>query len=134
MAGKMTVEQFIRRTGVKFRLRRTLLIFLVPLVLAAIIPIVITVVAQSPSFIGWILLIGVIAGWIAGRVFHETRMAVLADIVAGVMGAFVAAWVFAYFRKRGIEGSHVYSIVVAALGAIGTIVALVAYRAWRAIR
>jgi uncharacterized membrane protein YeaQ/YmgE (transglycosylase-associated protein family) len=134
MAGKMTIEQFIRRTGIKSRLRHTLLIFWVPLGLAAIIPIGITVVAQSPLFIGWILLIGVIAGWIAGRLFHETRLAVLADIVAGVMGAFVAAWVFTYFRKRGIEGSYVYSMVVAALGAIGTIVVLVAYRAWRAIR
>jgi uncharacterized membrane protein YeaQ/YmgE (transglycosylase-associated protein family) len=64
-----------------------------------------------------ILVVGVIAGWLAGKVVRGTGFGLIGDLVVGIAGAFVAAWLF---PRLGISlGTGIISeIIFSALGAI----------------
>ena len=64
-----------------------------------------------------ILVVGIIAGWLAGKIVRGTGFGLLGDLVVGIAGAFVAAWLF---PRLGIHlGSGIISeIIFSALGAI----------------
>lgn len=66
--------------------------------------------------IGWII-VGLIAGWAAGKIMQGSGYGPLMDIVLGMVGAVVGGWIF---NTLGIypAGGIVASIVVAMLGAI----------------
>ncbi len=63
-----------------------------------------------------LLLIGLVAGWLAGLIV-KSRFGLLGDMVVGVLGAFVGGWLLGKF---GISaGSGVLgSIISATVGAI----------------
>ena len=63
------------------------------------------------------LLIGLIAGALAGRVVSGHGYGVLGDIVVGVVGAFLGGWIFTTFLGVG-GGGILMSLVVAFVGAI----------------
>jgi uncharacterized membrane protein YeaQ/YmgE (transglycosylase-associated protein family) len=68
------------------------------------------------------LLIGGIAGWIAGKLIKGEGYGLLADIAIGVIGGLIGGWLFG---EIGITaGSLVGSIVTAIIGAIILIVGL----------
>ena len=64
-----------------------------------------------------ILFVGLVAGWLAGKVVRGTGFGIIGDIVVGIAGAFVASWLF---PKLGIAiGSGlVREIIFSAIGAI----------------
>jgi uncharacterized membrane protein YeaQ/YmgE (transglycosylase-associated protein family) len=64
-----------------------------------------------------ILVVGIVAGWIAGKVVRGTGFGLIGDSLVGVIGAFVASLLF---PKLGIQlGTGMLSeIVYSALGAI----------------
>lgn len=64
-----------------------------------------------------ILLVGIVAGWLAGKVVRGSGFGLIADLVVGVAGAFVAMLLF---PRLGIHlGTGLVSeIVFSALGAI----------------
>jgi uncharacterized membrane protein YeaQ/YmgE (transglycosylase-associated protein family) len=67
------------------------------------------------SVIAW-LLIGLIAGWLAGKVSRGRGFGCLADILIGLIGALLGGWIF---TKLGIlGGGFIYSIGAATIGAI----------------
>ena len=41
-----------------------------------------------------ILLVGLIAGWLAGQVVQGTGFGLIGDICIGIVGAFIASWLF----------------------------------------
>jgi len=64
-----------------------------------------------------ILLIGIVAGWLAGKVVRGGGFGLIGDLVVGIAGAFIASWLFPKF------GVHIGTgigeeIVYAMLGAI----------------
>jgi uncharacterized membrane protein YeaQ/YmgE (transglycosylase-associated protein family) len=63
------------------------------------------------------ILIGLAAGWLAGRLVKGTDFGVIGDIVVGVMGALIGGIIF---RSTGMapEGGLLGSLLVATLGAI----------------
>jgi len=63
------------------------------------------------------LLIGLIAGALAGRVVSGHGYGVLGDIVVGVIGAFLGGWIFTTFFGVG-GGGVLMSLFVAFVGAI----------------
>ncbi|MEA2601368.1 MAG: hypothetical protein QOF89_2360 [Acidobacteriota bacterium] len=67
------------------------------------------------SFI-WFILIGLIAGWLAGQVMKGGGYGVLGDIIVGVIGALLGGWLFG---KLGIwpGGGLIGSLIVAFIGA-----------------
>ncbi|MDE2063395.1 MAG: GlsB/YeaQ/YmgE family stress response membrane protein [Bradyrhizobium sp.] len=64
-----------------------------------------------------ILFVGLIAGWLAGKIVRGAGFGIIGDIVIGVIGAFIASWLF---PKLGIRvGTHLVSeIIESAIGAV----------------
>ena len=71
------------------------------------------------SFFGliWVLIIGGLAGWLAGRMVAGYGFGILGNIVVGVIGAFVAQLLFPRVGL-GFGGGAFSSIVQATLGAV----------------
>lgn len=67
------------------------------------------------SVIAWIF-IGLIAGWLAGKVSRGHGFGCIANILIGLVGAVLGGWIF---MKLGIlGGGMIYSIAAATLGAV----------------
>jgi len=67
------------------------------------------------TLIGW-LLVGLIAGWLAGKVSRGRGFGCIANVILGMVGAVLGGWIF---TKLGIFGGGVlYSIAAATLGAV----------------
>jgi uncharacterized membrane protein YeaQ/YmgE (transglycosylase-associated protein family) len=67
------------------------------------------------TVIGW-LIVGLIAGWLAGKVSRGRGYGCLANIILGLIGAILGGWIF---TKLGIFGGGlIYSIAAATLGAV----------------
>jgi uncharacterized membrane protein YeaQ/YmgE (transglycosylase-associated protein family) len=64
-----------------------------------------------------ILFVGLVAGWLAGKVVRGAGYGIIGDIVIGVIGAFIASWLF---PRLGIHiGVGLISeIIYSAIGAI----------------
>jgi uncharacterized membrane protein YeaQ/YmgE (transglycosylase-associated protein family) len=77
------------------------------------------------AFIAWIVL-GLIVGFIASKIFNNSGEQVFLDIVLGVVGAVIGGFLFQTFGMPGITGINIYSILIAVLGAV---VFLVIYHA-----
>jgi uncharacterized membrane protein YeaQ/YmgE (transglycosylase-associated protein family) len=63
------------------------------------------------------LIIGLIAGWLAGKIMRGGGFGVLGDMVVGVVGAFIGGFLF---RLLGLfpGGGLLPSLIVATIGAI----------------
>ena len=67
-------------------------------------------------FLIWFLLVGLVAGWLAGKIMKGSGYGVIGDIVLGVVGAFVGGFLF---RLVGIVAfGTIGAIIVATVGAI----------------
>jgi len=64
-----------------------------------------------------IVLIGLAAGWLAGQVVQGTGFGLVGDIVIGIIGAFIASWLFPTLGLR-LGGGIIATIIAAAIGAI----------------
>jgi uncharacterized membrane protein YeaQ/YmgE (transglycosylase-associated protein family) len=68
------------------------------------------------SFIEWIV-VGLIAGWLAGKVMKGGGYGILIDIVLGMLGGILGGWIFTIlgiWPGGGILGA----IIVAFVGAV----------------
>jgi uncharacterized membrane protein YeaQ/YmgE (transglycosylase-associated protein family) len=63
------------------------------------------------------ILIGLIAGALAGRVVSGHGYGVVGDIVVGVVGAFLGGWIFSTFLGVG-GGGFFISLFMAFVGAV----------------
>src|SRR5260370_11526092 len=48
---------------------------------------------RSHGFISWLLL-GLVAGWLAGKIARGRGFGCIADIVLGLIGSYIGGWVF----------------------------------------
>ena len=79
------------------------------------------------NIIAWLVLGGV-AGWIAGLLMKGSGQGLLMNIVVGIVGAFLGGWLFNVLGGRGVTGFDVYSLVVAVVGAVVLLALLRAFR------
>jgi uncharacterized membrane protein YeaQ/YmgE (transglycosylase-associated protein family) len=64
----------------------------------------------------WFLVIGLMAGWLAGKLTRGAGFGVLGDLVVGVLGAFLGGLLF---RLLGLSaGGRIGSLIVATIGAV----------------
>lgn len=64
----------------------------------------------------WFLLIGLCAGWLAGKIMKGGGFGLVGDLIVGVIGAFLGAWVFGML---GIgAGGLLGALVTATVGAL----------------
>ena len=75
------------------------------------------------SILAWIVL-GLIAGFIAGKIVNRQGQGLILNMVLGIIGAFVGGWIMTKLGESDVTGFNLYSILVAIFGAI---VLLVAY-------
>jgi len=68
------------------------------------------------GFLTWIL-VGLIAGWLAGQVMKGGGYGVVVDIILGLLGGLVGGWLFG---RLGIwpGGGMIGSVLVAFVGAV----------------
>ena len=69
------------------------------------------------SILGWIIL-GLIAGWLAGVLVKGSGYGVVGDIVLGILGALVGGAITSTLMGVDITGFNLESLLVAVLGAI----------------
>jgi uncharacterized membrane protein YeaQ/YmgE (transglycosylase-associated protein family) len=62
------------------------------------------------------ILVGLIAGWLAGRVMKGGGYGVLVDIILGILGGVLGGWLFGLAGWRG--GGLIASLFVAFIGAV----------------
>jgi uncharacterized membrane protein YeaQ/YmgE (transglycosylase-associated protein family) len=68
------------------------------------------------NFLAWIV-VGLIAGWLAGQVMKGGGYGVLVDIILGILGGFLGGWIFGLLGI-GAGSGMIGSIIVAFVGAV----------------
>ena len=72
--------------------------------------------AIDPQILAVWLVIGAVAGWLAGQIMKGSGFGVLGNIAVGIVGAIVAGYLFRGWQPFG--NWMVNSIVTAAIGAV----------------
>ena len=80
----------------------------------------------SHSLIAW-LVIGAIAGWLAGTFVKGGGLGLIGDIVVGIIGAFIGGWLAGVLHIH-VGSGWISSIITAAVGAALLLVLLRAVR------
>jgi uncharacterized membrane protein YeaQ/YmgE (transglycosylase-associated protein family) len=75
----------------------------------------VVVVEYERGLIGWIV-IGLIAGWLAGKIARGAGYGCVTDIILGLVGSVLGGWLF---MKLGIlGGGFLVSLAAATVGAV----------------
>jgi uncharacterized membrane protein YeaQ/YmgE (transglycosylase-associated protein family) len=69
----------------------------------------------SHGFIAWIL-IGLIAGWLAGKVTRGKGFGCLANVLLGLVGAVIGGWIFSRLHIEAWD--FIGSLAAAVVGAV----------------
>ncbi|MBC7581666.1 GlsB/YeaQ/YmgE family stress response membrane protein [Aeromicrobium sp.] len=80
------------------------------------------------NFIVWIIF-GALAGWVASMIVKTNdSQGAIANIVVGIIGAFIGGYVVQLFGSDGVTGFNLSSFLVAVLGSV---ILLVLFKAVR---
>lgn len=64
----------------------------------------------------WFVLIGIAAGWLAGRIRHGTGFGLVGNLIVGVLGAILGGFLF---RLLGLSANNLIgSLLTATVGAV----------------
>jgi len=63
------------------------------------------------------LIIGAVAGWLAGKIVEGAGFGLIVDIIVGIVGAFIGGWL-AGVLGIDIGGGLIGSLIVAVIGAV----------------
>jgi uncharacterized membrane protein YeaQ/YmgE (transglycosylase-associated protein family) len=69
------------------------------------------------------LIIGAVAGWLAGKIVHGAGFGLIGNIVVGIIGALVAGWVLPQLGVS-LGGGMIRDILSATIGAVIVLVIL----------
>jgi uncharacterized membrane protein YeaQ/YmgE (transglycosylase-associated protein family) len=71
-----------------------------------------------------ILLVGLVAGWLAGQIVQGTGFGIVGDMIIGIIGAFIGSWLLPQF------GVHLGAGIIAAIAnaTIGALILLLIIR------
>jgi uncharacterized membrane protein YeaQ/YmgE (transglycosylase-associated protein family) len=77
------------------------------------------------GILSWII-VGLIAGFLAGQVMRGGGYGLIGDIIVGVLGGVIGGWIASYFFHIGdpMSGINWQSILIAFVGAILLILTL----------
>ena len=68
-------------------------------------------------FILWWIIVGLIAGFITGKIMRGSGFGALMDIVVGLVGAIIGGFIMRALGFAG-EGGMIYTILIAVAGAV----------------
>lgn len=65
----------------------------------------------------WVILIGILAGFLAGKLMRGKGFGLIVDLLLGIIGSFVGSWLFG---KLGIatSGGFIGQLLVSLVGAL----------------
>jgi uncharacterized membrane protein YeaQ/YmgE (transglycosylase-associated protein family) len=63
------------------------------------------------------LIIGLIAGWLAGHIMKGGGFGIIGDLIVGVIGAFIGGWLWGVLRLPGLGPWWLTAIISATIGA-----------------
>lgn len=74
------------------------------------------VVVTSHGLLWWIV-VGLVAGWLAGKIARGKGFGCIGDVLLGLIGSVIGGWIF---TKLGIvhTGTFLFSLAAATLGAV----------------
>src|SRR5260370_41342094 len=72
--------------------------------------------AKEPLMLGTFI-IGILAGWLAGKLMRGSGYGIIGDLVLGLVGGVVGGWLFRDMHVRGPNGA-IGALVVATIGAV----------------
>jgi len=84
------------------------------------------------GIIAWII-VGLIAGWLAGMLMKGSGYGLIGDLVLGLIGALVGGWLFSIILPSAEPSGLIGSIIVATIGAV-VLVAIVRLVRGRPVR
>ncbi|MGB6415893.1 MAG: GlsB/YeaQ/YmgE family stress response membrane protein [Pseudolabrys sp.] len=64
-----------------------------------------------------LIIVGAIAGWLAGIIVKGMGFGLIGNIIVGIVGAFIGSWLLGYLGVH-IGGGFVGSIINATIGAV----------------
>jgi uncharacterized membrane protein YeaQ/YmgE (transglycosylase-associated protein family) len=67
-----------------------------------------------------VLILGVIAGFVAGRI-QGTGRGFVVDTILGTFGAFLGAFILSQYGAPGVTGFNIWSLGVAIIGALAVL-------------
>jgi uncharacterized membrane protein YeaQ/YmgE (transglycosylase-associated protein family) len=70
-----------------------------------------------------VLIVGIVAGWLAGQLVQGTGFGLIGDLIIGVVGAIIGSWLFPQLGIR-IGSGIVGAIVAATIGAVLLLIVL----------
>ena len=65
----------------------------------------------------WFILVGLVAGWLAGQLVKGGGFGVVGDIIVGIVGALIGGFLFSTLGVS-LGGGLLGSIIVATIGAV----------------
>ncbi len=70
------------------------------------------------NILAWIIF-GALAGWIASIIMKKNKqMGAIANIIVGIVGAFIGGYIMQFFGIQGVTGFNLPSLLVAIVGAM----------------
>ena len=84
------------------------------------------------GIIAW-LIVGLVAGWLAGMIMKGGGYGLIGDLILGLIGAVVGGWLFSVILPRAEPSGLIGSIIVATIGAV-VLVAIVRLISGRPVR
>lgn len=81
----------------------------------------------------WVV-VGGVAGWLAGLVIKGTGLGIFGDIVIGVVGAFLGGFLLSLIGQEGFTGLNLWSLFVAFAGAAVLLLVVKMLRGGRMLR
>jgi uncharacterized membrane protein YeaQ/YmgE (transglycosylase-associated protein family) len=58
------------------------------------------------------LVVGLVAGWLAGKIMKGSGFGLVGDLVVGVIGSFIGVWVFGFL---GVSAGGLFGLLVASV-------------------
>ena len=73
------------------------------------------------GFVSWVFL-GLVAGWLAGKIARGRGYGCLTDILLGLVGSVLGGWIFRKLEIGAGAGGFIYSLAAATVGAVVLVV------------
>jgi uncharacterized membrane protein YeaQ/YmgE (transglycosylase-associated protein family) len=64
------------------------------------------------------IVIGAIAGWLAGQIMKGSGYGLIGDIIVGIIGGFIGSWLWGVLHLPVIGGFWISAIITATVGAV----------------
>jgi len=81
-----------------------------------------------------LIIVGAIAGWLAGQIVKGMGFGLIGNIVVGIVGAFIGGWLLSPYLGAGTINSNDFSVGGLAVSLLGAVILLAIVNLFRRSR